>query len=77
MFHDCRDPLSISGDRERGENLTRGGLYQCYGDCSRMVRQKTSVSAGSKAVPSCCPICCRASLKERDNRSGFSAVRSS
>ena len=42
-----------------------------------MVRQKSSVSVGSKAVPACCSICCRASLMGRDVRSGFSAVRSS
>ena len=31
-------------------------IYQCCGGCSRMVRQKSSVSVGSKAAPACCLI---------------------
>lgn len=42
-----------------------------------MMRQKSSVSVGSKAVPACCSICSRASSTGRAVRSGFSAVRSS
>ncbi len=33
------------------------GLFQCCGGCSRIVRQKSSVSVGSNAVPACCSIC--------------------
>src|SRR5450759_3770284 len=56
---------------------THPGLQKWAYEAGSAVRQKSSVSVGSKAVPACCSICCRASLMGRDVRSGFSAVRSS
>ena len=47
-------------------------IYQCCGGCSRMVRQKSSVSVGSKAVPACCLILLQGFLLRRDVRSGLS-----
>src|SRR2546426_3457003 len=68
-----REPAPLHPRSPTSDYVFRRGLCHCCGSCSCMVRQKRSVSAGSKAAPACCSICCRASLMGRDVRSGFSA----